>query len=61
MTDSVFYDEVEIEDMEYEEKSRSYYYPCPCGDRFVITTNDIDNGEDIAKCPSCTLMIRIIK
>ena len=31
-----FYDEVEIEDMEFDEKTQAYYFPCPCGDRFVV-------------------------
>lgn len=34
---SVYHDEVEIEDFEYDEESDTYYYPCPCGDRFEIT------------------------
>ena len=34
---SVFHDEVEIEDFEYDEETETYYYPCPCGDRFEIT------------------------
>lgn len=31
------YDEIEIEDFEYEADTKTYYYPCPCGDRFQIT------------------------
>lgn len=34
---SVYHDEVEIEDFEYDEESETYYYPCPCGDRFEIS------------------------
>ena len=34
---SVFHDEVEIEDFEYDEDTETYYYPCPCGDQFEIT------------------------
>ena len=34
---SIFHDEVEIEDMEYDEETETYYYPCPCGDKFEIT------------------------
>lgn len=34
---SVFHDEVEIEDFEYDPDEETYYYPCPCGDRFQIT------------------------
>ena len=34
---SIFHDEVEIEDFEYNEENETYYYPCPCGDRFEIS------------------------
>ncbi len=76
------YDEIEIEDMEYDEEKKLWTYPCPCGDKFVITevspppnylllfgipTNfcslkkdDLLNGEEIARCPSCSLFIRVI-
>uniref|UniRef100_A0A0B6Z733 Diphthamide biosynthesis protein 3 n=1 Tax=Arion vulgaris TaxID=1028688 RepID=A0A0B6Z733_9EUPU len=57
---SVFHDEVEIEDMEYDEDNEIYHYPCPCGDRFEITREELENGEDSAKCPSCSLIIRVI-
>ena len=29
------YDEIEIDDMDFEEGK--FYYPCPCGDKFQIT------------------------
>jgi diphthamide biosynthesis protein 3 len=48
------YEEVEIEDMIFDEDELVYTYPCPCGDKFRITL------EDIAKCPSCTLRIIVI-
>lgn len=34
---SVFHDEIEIEDFEYDEDEQTYYFPCPCGDKFAIT------------------------
>ena len=34
---SIYHDEIEIEDMEYDEEEETYYYPCPCGDKFEIT------------------------
>ena len=37
LTMSIFHDEVEIEDFEYDEETDCYYYPCPCGDQFQIT------------------------
>ncbi|RMC05173.1 hypothetical protein DUI87_18357 [Hirundo rustica rustica] len=57
---AVFHDEVEIEDFEYDEETRTYSYPCPCGDLFLITREDLENGEDVATCPSCSLILRVI-
>ena len=54
------YEEIEIEDMDYNAKELVYTYPCPCGDKFRITLEELWDGEDIAKCPSCTLRIIII-
>jgi diphthamide biosynthesis protein 3 len=55
-----FYDEIEIEDMEFDEERQLYHYPCPCGDRFEITLEELAQGEEIARCPSCSLIIRVI-
>lgn len=55
-----FYDEIEIEDMEFDNILNIYTFPCPCGDIFEITKDDVENGEEIAICPSCSLIIRII-
>jgi diphthamide biosynthesis protein 3 len=57
---SVFHDEIEIEDMEYDASSQIYSYPCPCGDRFMISEDELIDGEDIARCSSCSLYIRVI-
>ena len=54
------YDEVEIEDMTYDPTLEIYHYPCPCGDRFEISIADLRDGEEIAVCPSCSLMIKVI-
>jgi len=55
------YDEVEIEDMTFDEALQIYHHPCPCGDRFEIALADLqDASTDIAVCPSCSLMIRVI-
>ena len=34
-------DEVEIEDMTWDEQASVYHWPCPCGDRFEITRVNI--------------------
>ncbi|KAM9884772.1 hypothetical protein VD0002_g498 [Verticillium dahliae] len=54
------YDEIEIEDMTFDEDLQVYTYPCPCGDKFAIALDDLRDDEDIAVCPSCSLMIRVI-
>jgi len=59
MAESI-YDEIEIEDMTYDPTLEIYTYPCPCGDMFQIGIADLRDGEDIAVCPSCSLMIRVI-
>lgn len=60
MSKAGIYDEVEIEDLDFDLDTGKFFYPCPCGDKFVITLEQIGQGEDIAKCPSCSLTIRII-
>ena len=39
---------------------RTYYYPCPCGDRFAITLEELEAGEEVATCPSCSLIVKVI-
>ena len=52
---SVYHDEVEIEDFEYDEDSETYFYPCPCGDRFEISKvrcqifNDVEQYDVIGQ------------
>ncbi|KAJ1731166.1 Diphthamide biosynthesis protein 3 [Coemansia biformis] len=57
---SGYYDHIEIEDMEYDEEYELYHYPCPCGDRFEITLEMLRDREDVASCPSCSLLIKVI-
>ncbi len=54
------YYEIEIEDMTFDKTLQIYHYPCPCGDRFEIGIADLRDGEEIAVCPSCSLMIKVI-
>jgi diphthamide biosynthesis protein 3 len=55
-----YYDEIEIEDMSWDDTKKVFHYPCPCGDRFEISRGQLANYEDIATCPSCSLIIRIV-
>ena len=42
------------------QEEETYYYPCPCGDRFAITKEELQCGEEVATCPSCSLIIKVI-
>jgi len=53
---SIYHDEVEIEDMEYDEESELYYYPCPCGDKFQISKVEM-NRNHRHKCTQCSKIL----
>ena len=55
-----YYDELEIEDFTWDPVLKLYHYPCPCGDRFEISKGQLRDGDDIAICPSCSLIVRVI-
>ncbi|SBT48592.1 zinc finger protein, putative [Plasmodium ovale wallikeri] len=57
---NVIYEEVKLEQFEFDESSRTFFYPCPCGDIFEITLEAVLQGEDVLRCPSCSLTIKII-
>ncbi len=35
--DENIYDVIEIEDLDFDKRNQTFYYPCPCGDKFAIT------------------------
>ena len=54
------YDEVDLEDMEWSEELEAFTYQCPCGDFFQITLEELRRGDDVAHCPSCSLVLLVI-
>eukprot|EP01112_Ceratiomyxa_fruticulosa_P002638 TRINITY_DN1278_c0_g1_i4.p1 TRINITY_DN1278_c0_g1~~TRINITY_DN1278_c0_g1_i4.p1 ORF type:complete len:157 (+),score=27.44 TRINITY_DN1278_c0_g1_i4:153-623(+) len=59
--------EVDLDDMSFvdnggsEGGSESYFwYPCRCGDRFIIHESQLDQGLDIVCCSSCSFVIRVL-
>ncbi|RSH86883.1 Diphthamide biosynthesis protein 3 [Apiotrichum porosum] len=55
-----YYDELEIEDFAWDDVAEVFHYPCPCGDRFEISKSQLRDGEEVATCPSCSLIVRVI-
>ncbi|VWU51459.1 diphthamide biosynthesis protein 3, putative [Hepatocystis sp. ex Piliocolobus tephrosceles] len=58
-TFNVIYEEVKLEDFEFDQTIKTFFYPCPCGDIFEVTLEQLLNGQDILKCPSCSLTIKV--
>lgn len=54
------HDEVEIEDFQFNPETGIFTYPCPCGDLFQITVEELKRGETLAKCPSCSLVVKVV-
>ncbi|GEM06454.1 hypothetical protein Rt10032_c01g0471 [Rhodotorula toruloides] len=53
-------DELEIEDFAWDDVKKVFHYPCPCGDRFEISRAQLAKGEEVATCPSCSLLVRVV-
>lgn len=54
------YEEVPLSAMEWSVSLAAFTYLCPCGDLFQISGDDLAAGEDIAECPSCSLVVRVL-
>ena len=54
------WDDVELLDMKFDEAGDAYTYPCPCGDDFIMCVDDLINAEELAPCPSCSLLLRVV-
>lgn len=59
-TSMASYDDVDLLDMDFDVTAETYYYPCPCGDKFFITVDDLLDAEELAPCPSCSLLLRVV-
>lgn len=55
-----YYDQIDIVDFAYDRDLELFTYPCPCGDLFMISLDDLRNGETIARCNSCSLLVFVV-
>uniref|UniRef100_A0A8C4LZQ2 Diphthamide biosynthesis protein 3 n=1 Tax=Equus asinus TaxID=9793 RepID=A0A8C4LZQ2_EQUAS len=55
---------VGIMDLQYNHSLEMYFYPCTCRDNFfghlILTKEELENGENVATCPGCSLIIKVI-
>ena len=54
------YDEIDLEDMDWNAELGAFTFQCPCGDLFQITPEELRAGEEVGHCPSCSLVITVV-
>jgi diphthamide biosynthesis protein 4 len=52
--------DVDLDDMEYEEQECVYSLMCRCSGYYVISENDLEQGNDVICCDNCSLRIRVL-
>jgi len=53
-------EEVDLEDMQFHEEPPYYSWPCRCGCSYVVTEDQLAEGEDVVSCSGCSLHIRVL-
>ncbi|KAJ2713927.1 hypothetical protein H4R19_002002 [Coemansia spiralis] len=56
----VVQDEVDLDDMAFDEDTHTYAFPCRCSGSYSISEDDLGLGRDIAPCTDCSLKIRVL-
>lgn len=69
VVDEAVYEEVDLQDLEFDALDQQFVYPCPCGDLFELSLSDLraavaastgGMGFAIASCPSCSLRVKVL-
>ncbi|KAJ2513067.1 hypothetical protein GGI11_004533 [Coemansia sp. RSA 2049] len=56
----VVQDEVDLDDMVFDESNRVFSFPCRCSSQYEITEDDLEGGFEIAPCSGCSLKIKVL-
>ncbi|KAJ1865643.1 hypothetical protein H4R99_003732 [Coemansia sp. RSA 1722] len=56
----VVQDEVDLDEMDFDEDTGVYSYPCRCSGTYSIAESDMETGKEIAPCSGCSLKIRVL-
>jgi hypothetical protein len=54
------YNEVDLDDLPFDEATSSYTHVCRCGARQLIEEETLMRGVDLFPCNQCSLLIRIM-
>lgn len=58
--EEIVYEECPLDEMEYDSSGDMFVFLCPCGDLFQITSKELREGNRIARCPSCSLQLKVL-
>ncbi|KAM7455316.1 hypothetical protein BLSTO_03928 [Blastocystis sp. subtype 1] len=56
----VIYEELFLDQLTFVPEEQCFTYPCPCGDTFTFFVEELQQGECIATCPSCSLNVKLV-
>ena len=51
--------EVDLDDMIFDEANQLFSYRCRCGETIVVTCNALEQGHNQTSCPNCSLRISV--
>ncbi|CAO3567473.1 unnamed protein product [Mortierella alpina] len=52
-------DDIDLDDMDYNEDSGTYSAPCRCSGEYIISEDELELGVDTVVCSTCSLIVRI--
>ncbi|KAK3813988.1 MAG: hypothetical protein J3Q66DRAFT_345329 [Benniella sp.] len=52
-------EDIDLDDMEFDEDAETYSSPCRCSGEFVISVKELELGVDTVTCSTCSLIVRI--
>ncbi|ORY07732.1 DNAJ heat shock N-terminal domain-containing protein [Basidiobolus meristosporus CBS 931.73] len=52
--------EIDLDEMEFDEETETYYSPCRCSGHYSISVEDLERGADLAACEQCSLQVRVL-
>eukprot|EP00002_Diphylleia_rotans_P000663 TRINITY_DN10339_c0_g1_i1.p1 TRINITY_DN10339_c0_g1~~TRINITY_DN10339_c0_g1_i1.p1 ORF type:complete len:149 (+),score=30.15 TRINITY_DN10339_c0_g1_i1:71-517(+) len=53
------HDEIDLDDMDFDEETEVYLYPCRCGDRYRVLIKDLEAGYHVFSCSGCSFSIHV--
>ena len=52
--------EVDLDDMEFDELNQLFSYGCRCGERIMVSCDALADRQDVFTCHSCSLRIKAL-